>query len=82
MDKKKDGEKVPEREGFPYCPNPTAQAFHGVPESCFDIVNMYGTYEVQRTADTENRFPCIAHGTPKAEKKKVITKDDLRREDR
>ena len=81
MRKKKDERKTPQGEGFPYCANPTAQAFHGVPEGCFDIVNMYGTYEVQRTADTENEFPRIAHGTPEAEKDKVITKEDLQ-EDR
>lgn len=30
----------------------------------FDLINKYGTYEVQDTADTSNLFPQIAHGLP------------------
>ena len=70
MSKKRD-------KGIPYDPAPNVHHFGGIPASSFDIINMYGTYEVQRTADTENEFPRIAHGTPTAEKNKVITKDDL-----
>lgn len=29
---------------------------------CFDQINMYGTYEIQRTADTSNVFPTISQG--------------------
>ena len=36
--------------------------FPGQPEDCFDLVNQYGTYNIQRTADTENFFPAIAQG--------------------
>lgn len=28
----------------------------------FDLVNQYGTYEIQPTADTENQYPAIAQG--------------------
>ena len=59
---------------------PGVHPVFGVPEDCFDLLNAYGTYEVQRTADTENEFPRIAHGTPKREKDRVITKDDLKKE--
>lgn len=31
-----------------------------VTESAFDMVNKYGTYNIQPTADTENEFPAIA----------------------
>ena len=65
------------KKGIPYDPAPNVHHFSGIPASSFDLINMYGTYEVQRTADTENEFPRIAHGTPKAEKDKRITKDDL-----
>ena len=27
-----------------------------------DMVNRYGTYEIQYTADTENQYPTIAQG--------------------
>ena len=30
-----------------------------------DIVNKYGTYNIQPTADTQNLFPQISHGLPK-----------------
>ncbi len=30
----------------------------------FDLVNKYGTYNIQDTADTSNLFPMIAHGLP------------------
>ena len=31
----------------------------------FAFTNAFGTYEVQKTADTENEFPTIAQGKPK-----------------
>ena len=57
-----------EPQGFPYDPTPMNHHFSGEPEDCFDLVNQYGTYEVQHTADTENSFPAIAQGLPKNQK--------------
>ena len=37
---------------------------------CFDLINKYGTYNIQPTADTKNLFPTIAQGLPKREKDK------------
>lgn len=51
--------------GFPYDATPDVHHFSGVPESCFDIVNRYGTYNIQPTADTENTYPLIAPGLPR-----------------
>ena len=34
----------------------------------FDMVNKYGTYEIQPTADSENEFPKISQGLPLNEK--------------
>ncbi len=31
-------------------------------KSAIDLVNQYGTYEIQPTADTENQYPAIAQG--------------------
>ena len=31
-------------------------------KTVFDLVNEYGTYEIQPTADTENQYPAIAQG--------------------
>ena len=39
-----------------------ADAVMGQPESCFELINKYGTYEIQPTCDTENQYPCIAQG--------------------
>lgn len=48
-----------------YDPTPMNHAFSGEPESCLDLVNQYGTYNIQKTADTENEYPAIAQGMPK-----------------
>ena len=29
------------------------------------MVNQYGTYNIQKTADTDNLYPAIAQGMPK-----------------
>ena len=55
----------PDKPGFSYDPTPMTHAFPGQPEDCFDLVNQYGTYNIQRTADTENFFHAIAQGLPK-----------------
>lgn len=43
----------------------------GMPETAFDMVNFYGTYEIQATAETDNQYPAIAEGY----NKKQITRD-------
>ena len=37
----------------------------GNAETAFELINKYGTYEIQPTSDTENAFPKIAQGLPK-----------------
>ena len=34
----------------------------GLPGTAIDMVNNYGTYEIQPTAQTDNQYPCIAQG--------------------
>ena len=65
------------REGFPYDATPDVHHFPGVPRSSFDLVNMYGTYNIQPTSDTENTFPLIAPGLPKAYRNMKLDKHDL-----
>ena len=36
----------------------------GQPETAEELINKYGTYEIQPTADTDNPFPAIAQGRP------------------
>lgn len=47
----------------------SANAVHGQPVDVDDMLNKYGTYQIQPTADSENAFPKIAQGLPKKEKK-------------
>lgn len=30
--------------------------------TAFDMINRYGTYNIQQTADTENMYPTVAQG--------------------
>ena len=65
--------------GFPYDATPDVHHFPGVPHDAFDLVNMYGTYNIQPTADTENVCPLIAPGLPRAYRHMKLDKDDLER---
>lgn len=70
-------EKKPE--GFPYLEAPFTEPYFGQPEDCADLVNKYGTYNIQPTADTENVFPLISHALPEQWKDLAIGKDELER---
>lgn len=61
---------------YPYDDTPMLHEFPGEPESCEELVNQYGTYQVQKTADTGNRYPAIAQGLPK----NAHSADDLQSE--
>ena len=62
---------------FPYVMDANSQPFFGQPDSCFEQVNRYGTYNIQPTADTDNTFPSIAQGLPRSLNDVEITKDEL-----
>ena len=49
---------------------PSSTPIHGQPHTAFEMVNKYGTYEIQPTADSENAYPMIAQGDPRPPKKK------------
>lgn len=40
------------------------QSWDPTPDTAEEIVNTYGTYEIQATADTEFMFPAISQGLP------------------
>ena len=48
----------------------------GQPDDCADLVNKYGTYNIQPTSDTENLFPLIAPGLPEQWKRMAIGKNE------
>lgn len=47
----------------------SSHSFDPEPDDCFNLVNTYGTYNIQPTADTENEFPAIAEGMPEFAKR-------------
>ncbi len=49
-----------------------ATPFRSCPETCEEMVNTYGTYEIQATANTANDFPAIAQGIPKYMKERPL----------
>lgn len=55
---------------MPYRQTPSCDPVFGQPESCYDVVNKYGTYNIQPTADTSNEYPAISHGLSKEERKR------------
>ena len=66
-----------ERRHYPFPDAPFADPVFGQPESCADLVNKYGTYNIQPTADTDNLFPLIAPGLPRRWRGMKLEKGDL-----
>ena len=49
----------------------------GHPQNAYEIVHKYGTYNNQPTADSDNEFPEIAQGLPKAKKHKEVEPESV-----
>ena len=64
--------------GMPYDLAPMLKARFGQPDDCADLVNKYGTYNIQPTSDTENLFPLIAPGLPEQWKRMAVGKKETR----
>ena len=60
---------------------PSAVSVGDAPDDSFQLVNKYGTYEIQPTAETENSFPTIAQGLPKHRKKPSTKQGAQRKKD-
>ena len=65
--------------GLPRDLTPMLRPRFGQPDNCADLVNKYGTYNIQPTSDTENLFPLIAPGLPEQWKRMAIGKNELER---
>ena len=63
--------------GFPDNPSPDADPIMGIPQDSYDMVNKYGTYNIQPTTDTENLFPLIGPEMPERWRHMSLGKDDL-----
>ena len=44
--------------------DPSAASWDPTPDTCEEMINTYGTYEIQPTADSKNLFPAISQGLP------------------
>lgn len=55
------------------------EAIHGNPETAHEMVNKYGTYEIQPTNDTKNPFPTIAQGLSEFTEKPTKADDGVPR---
>ena len=71
----KEDEKLPSHEA------PMTEPHFGQPDDCYDLINRYGTYNIQPTADTENVFPMIAQGLPKKWRDMALGRQDLEEEE-
>ena len=67
----------PSDPGLPYDEAPMMNPFFGQPEDAFDLINKYGTYNIQPTNEQENMFPAIAQALPKRWRETEIDKEDL-----
>ena len=48
---------------------PSANSVMGQPGTAFELINKYGTYNIQPTNDSGNAFPKIAQGISKKGKR-------------
>lgn len=62
---------------FPHDATPDIHDFTTPPDSTGALINMYGTYNIQPTADTENTFPLIAPGLPRQWRNMRLDRSDL-----
>ena len=56
---------------------PMMNPFFGQPEDTFELINKYGTYNIQPTNEQENRFPAIAQAMPTQWKDMEVRKEEL-----
>lgn len=62
---------------LPYDATPDVHEFHTPPESIHDIINGWGTYNIQATSDTDDVFPLIGPALPTKWKDLAIEKKDV-----
>lgn len=60
---------------------PSSNDYGAAPDEVFDLVNKYGTYEIQPTADTDNPFPHISQSLPSEKCRKKRREESVTRED-
>ena len=66
-----------EKQPFPRDATPAVHSFSSPPENVRELINMYGTYNIQPTANTDNVFPLIAPGLPHQWRRMKLDKHDV-----
>ena len=66
---------------LPYDPTPMAHSHFGQPEDVSDLLNKYGTYNIQPTNEQENLFPAIMQALPAQWRDKEVTKEEIEEAD-
>lgn len=56
----------------------SAVSIEGQPQNAYEMVHKYGTYNIQPTADSDNEFPEIAQGLPKAKEHKEVEPESVK----
>lgn len=67
--KKKDSDKKKYKDRFGETPSTLGQ--NGLPENCSEMVNYFGTYNIQQTENASNTYPAIGQGLAKEEVEKL-----------
>ena len=62
---------------LPYDETPMAHARFGQPEDVGDLLNQYGTYNIQPTNEQENEYPMIMQALPAQWRGMKIHREDL-----
>ena len=65
------------KQPFPHDATPDIHSFSSPPENVRELINMYGTYNIQPTANTDNVFPLIAPGLPHQWRRMKLDKHDV-----
>lgn len=75
MKTEKHADKI--HESYPDCPDPRVRQIPGDPGSAWEMVNKYGTYNIQPTSDADHQYPSIHQGLPAQWKNLHQSKTDL-----
>lgn len=66
-----------DEQGLPYDAAPSAHARFGQSGGVGELLNRYGTYNIQPTNEQENPFPAIAQALPTQYRGTEVTKEEL-----
>jgi len=68
---------LPEKHFIPESDAPMAEARFGQPENIDDLLNQYGTYNIQPTNEQENAFPMLMQALPTQWRGMKIHREDM-----